>query len=298
MSYNLVILKGIIIQEPIFFNYQEKERLEIMLSSTEGSYKDKDGNVKKIRTYHKVLIYNTHYVEKAKKNLLCKGCKILVKGKLSSVIDSNGCYNYCVYVSNNNHYLNITSDYFLTRSSNKNVRNFLEGFELKENKPIIKDDFKISEFSKYRELTIKYGCNITFQLGIVVSHITARMVKPDPNSEAVYKTLDFILRVENSYLNKTNNEKANIQNIKVVITSKKIIEYVIKNKVLKGDLISIQGMLITKDLPRNSAYNRTQHIELSSFIEHNLEILQKSKLNKEFEKYILETGNKEIFLNE
>jgi hypothetical protein len=162
----------------------------------------------------------------------------------------------------------------------------------------VKNHQKIEEFSDFRRMTTRYARNIWFGQGVMASHITARMVKENPESEEKYKTLDFMLRIDQPYIDKGGVEKVLTQNVKIVITSKKIMEEMVKKKLMRGDIISVQGMLITKELFKETGYNRTQYIQLSSIIEHDIHIIHKSKLNLEYEEYTLETGIEEVFLNE
>lgn len=122
MSYNKSILEGQLVGEPIFYKYQEEEKLEFKLMTVEGFYVDKNGKKKQIKTFHKVLVYNKYYIEQAKKHLIGANSRILVQGKLSSMVDSDGCYSYALCIINNNHYLKVTSNYFYH-----------------ENKPLIQD---------------------------------------------------------------------------------------------------------------------------------------------------------------
>jgi single-stranded DNA-binding protein len=66
MSYNDVILEGTIISDPVFYQYLDSEKIEIKLLTLEGSYTNKEGLTKRMKAFHKVLIYNKYYVEKAK----------------------------------------------------------------------------------------------------------------------------------------------------------------------------------------------------------------------------------------
>ncbi len=125
MSYNDVILEGTIIKEPIFYSYQEKEKLELSVMTTEGTYV-KDGKTKSVKTFHKVLIYNDYYVKIAKDDVAQKNGKILIKGKLASMVDSDGVYSYCVCVFNSHHYAKITRNYFEYKMNDKKLRDYVQ----------------------------------------------------------------------------------------------------------------------------------------------------------------------------
>jgi single-stranded DNA-binding protein len=284
MSYNDVILEGTIISDPVFYQYLDSEKIEIKLLTLEGSYTNKEGLTKRMKAFHKVLIYNKYYVEKAKKSLISKNSKITVRAKMASLVDSDGCYSYCACVIGNHHNLQITSNYFRKKGEKPNL--------------LIKDIEKIEEYSSFRMLTAKYARNVWFGQGVMSSHITARMIKENADSDAQYKTLDFMLRIDQSYIDKAGKEKISSQMIKIVITSKKIMEEVIKKKLMRGDIMSVQGMLITKELSKETGYNRTQYIQVSSFVEHNIHVIHKSKLGLDYETYTLETGINEVFLHE
>lgn len=147
---------------------------------------------------------------------------------------------------------------------------------------IYKDIYKISDFKESRQLTLKYSRNIWFGMGVVSSHITARMVKDNEEDVGTYKTLDFILRIDQPYI-KSNSEKIISQAIKIVLATKTSIEFAIENKIARGDIIGVQGMLIHKELPKKTGYNRTQFVELNNYTEHNIKIIHKSKFIETYE---------------
>lgn len=152
---------------------------------------------------------------------------------------------------------------------------------------LYKDLYKISDFKESRQLTLKYSRNIWFGIGVISSHITARMVKDSEEDVGFYKTLDFILRIDQPYINKTGSERIISQSIKIVLSSKRVIEFALEEKLIRGDIISVSGMLIHKELPKSTGYNRTQFVELNNYYEHNINIIHKSKFIQEYEIYNL-----------
>jgi hypothetical protein len=127
MSYNDVILEGTIIAEPIFYQYLNGEKMELKLLTLEGTYTDKDGKQKRVKSFHKVLVYNQFYIERARKDLIQKNGKAVIRGKLASMVDSDGCYSYCVCVVGNHHYLKVSGNYFTkkTQDVKKLIKNNL-----------------------------------------------------------------------------------------------------------------------------------------------------------------------------
>lgn len=125
MSYNDVILEGTIIGEPKFYQYLDAERIEFKLLTLEGSYTNKEGVTKRIKCIHKILVYNKYYVESAKKDLIGNRGKVIVRGKLASMIDADGCYSYCVAVVGNHHYLKITGNYFRMAVVKQKLKDYL-----------------------------------------------------------------------------------------------------------------------------------------------------------------------------
>lgn len=153
---------------------------------------------------------------------------------------------------------------------------------------INKDLQKSTEISEFRKLTARYSLNMWFGVGIIASHITARMVKENPDNEAKYRTLDFILRIDEVYIDKKNNEKLDTQFVKIVISSPTIMDLIVKKKFIRGDVVSIQGKLITKELSKETGYNRTQYVIVNNAVDHNVYRLLKSKLDQEFKIFTLE----------
>lgn len=156
---------------------------------------------------------------------------------------------------------------------------------------------KTSEFSEFRKISTLYARNTWFGIGVVASHITARMIKENADSEEKFKTLDFILRIDEPYLSKDGKQKIDTQRIKIVITSKKIMEDIMKAKLIRGDIIDVRGKIIAKELSKETGYNRTIHIQVSNFVEHDVNIIHKSKIDQPFEIFGLE-DNKEKTLHE
>lgn len=154
-------------------------------------------------------------------------------------------------------------------------------------KKYITDLERMESYSDLKKLITRYSRNIWFGQGVMASHITARMIKENPESEAKYKTLDFMLRIDQPYINKAGKECIDSQNVKIVITSKKIMQEVIEKKLIRGDIISVQGKMITKELSKETGYNRTQYIQVSSVVEHDIFILHKTKFKQDYETYNL-----------
>ena len=127
MSFNEVIMEGKVVRDPIFFIFNNKERLELIIETIDNQYTNSQGEKKDIKIKHKVIVYNNYYTINAKKEEICKNCLILLRGKLSYAIDSTGEIpgKYCILVSTNNHYLKITSNYFLMNKKSK-IKNFIE----------------------------------------------------------------------------------------------------------------------------------------------------------------------------
>lgn len=150
-----------------------------------------------------------------------------------------------------------------------------------------KDLYKISDFKEGRKLTLRYSRNIWFGIGVVASHLTSRLVKDSETDIGKYKTLDFILRIDQPYITKSNVEKIISQNIKIVLCTEKVKNYAIENNLIRGDIISVQGMLIHKEMPKSTGYNRTQFVELNNFSEHDITIIHKSKIMQEYDIYNL-----------
>lgn len=127
MSYNEVILEGIVNRDPIFFTFNNKERIELRVETIDNQYVSKDGERRDIKVFHKVLVYGSFFVNNAKRENICKNCHILLRGKLSNAIDSTGVVPgvYSILVSTSNHYLKITSNYFLTHKKSK-VKDFIQ----------------------------------------------------------------------------------------------------------------------------------------------------------------------------
>lgn len=127
MSYNEVILEGIVNKEPIFYTFNNKERMELRVETIDNHYISKNGEKKNIKVFHKVLVYGSFFVNNAKKENICKNCHILLRGKLSNAIDFTGVVPgvYCILISTSSHYLKITSNYFLTHKRSK-VKDFMQ----------------------------------------------------------------------------------------------------------------------------------------------------------------------------
>lgn len=111
MSFNQVIIQGIIKETPILYSYNDKEYMELLVITYGAKYK-KDNKDKKIVEKHKVIISNEYYLERAKKDNIAKDCHILIKGKLCNMIDSTGLipFSYCIGVIGNHHYLKVISN--------------------------------------------------------------------------------------------------------------------------------------------------------------------------------------------
>ena len=150
-----------------------------------------------------------------------------------------------------------------------------------------KDLYKISDFKEGRKLTLKYSRNIWFGIGVVSSHLTSRLIKDSEEDVGSYKTLDFILRIDQPYITKCNTEKIISQRVKIVLCTEKVKNYAIANNIIRGDIVSVQGMLIHKEMPKSTGYNRTQFIELNNFVEHDIKIIHKSIFVQEYDIYNL-----------
>ena len=90
MSYNEVIIEGKVVRDPIFFIFNNKERLELIVETINNQYTNNQGEKRDIKIKHKVIVYNNYYTINAKKEAICKNCLILLRGKLSYAIDSTG----------------------------------------------------------------------------------------------------------------------------------------------------------------------------------------------------------------
>lgn len=127
MDYNEVVMEGTIKKDPIFFTFNSKERMELKVATVDKYYINPEGEKRSIKVHHTIIVYSQFHIINAKKEGVCKDCQILLRGKLTNAIDSTGEIpgKYCILISTKNHYLKITSNYFLTNKKSK-IKNILE----------------------------------------------------------------------------------------------------------------------------------------------------------------------------